>query len=129
MGSKATWGTASIINPILALTSAQNVYSHRQRTFATLNLRLYNKEQTMVEVARIFLPDAFVQGDLTEDYALLVLHDPVTQCGYYGLKVLAEPLPGMFINMLAFPIPHKQEVRDFKQTMQFERGIIEEVDR
>lgn len=104
MEKKGTWGTGSLINPILVLTSATNVYSHRDKQFAQTIVRFYDKKQTTVEVARIFAPEAFMQGDLNENYALVVLHEPVTEFGFYGISVPTQPQAGMFVNMLGFPI-------------------------
>jgi hypothetical protein len=57
MGGKTTWGTCSLINPIFVLTSARNVYSHKDKQFGQVTVKFYNKRQTTVEVAKIFLPN------------------------------------------------------------------------
>lgn len=88
MKGRVTWGTCSLINPIFVLTSATNVYSHTDNAIGQLMIKFYDKKQTKAEVARVFIPEAFRKGNLSENYALLLLHEPITQFGFFGLKVL-----------------------------------------
>lgn len=106
-----TWGTCTLISPILVLTSAMNAYSLKDKSQTTMVVRFYNKASTSVEVVRVFVPEEYQKGNLFEDYALLVLHEPAAELGFFGLSVVQNPISieNFFVNMLAFPIPLKTE--------------------
>jgi hypothetical protein len=54
--NKKTWGTCTLISPILILTSAMNVYNFKDKCQFNLTVKFYNKKKTSAEVARVFIP-------------------------------------------------------------------------